>query len=113
MISWTFFRAATLPDAISMIGAMFGWAATAPAAYAPAWYLSREVLLALAAGIIGSTPVVPWVADRWRRIGLDAGEHRLLWVPSLVGVAALFALLAASLSMSAAQTYNPFIYFRF
>jgi len=112
MISWVFFRAASLPDAVSMLGAMFGGAATAPAAYAPAWYLNREVLLALAAGIIGSTPVVPWIADRWLRIG-SAGDERLAWLPSLVGAAALFTLLAASLSMSAASTYNPFIYFRF
>ena len=112
MISWTFFRAATLPDAVSMIGAMFGRAATARCAARP---LSTEPRSApwLRRGHHRLDARRPWVADRWRRDRLDADEHRLLWVPSLVGVAALFALLAASLSMSAAQTYNPFIYFRF
>jgi hypothetical protein len=35
------------------------------------------------------------------------------WLPSLVSTAALMAILAASVMLSAARTYNPFIYFRF
>jgi alginate O-acetyltransferase complex protein AlgI len=113
MISWVFFRAATLGGAIAMLGAMLGLGGAVPAAYAPAWYLTREVALALVLGVIGSTPIVPYLAAGWARRGADAGEPRLGWTPSLVAVVALFALLTVSLTLSAAQTYNPFIYFRF
>ena len=75
--------------------------------------LNREVLLALAAGIVGSTPIVPWLAERWSRTEPATGELRMAWAPSLAGIAALIGLLTAALTMSAAQTYNPFIYFRF
>jgi hypothetical protein len=34
-------------------------------------------------------------------------------MPSVIGAVALVAVLVASLTLSAAQTYNPFIYFRF
>ena len=113
MTSWVFFRAPTLAGAIAMLGAMIGLGGAVPAAYAPAWYLTREVALALVLGVIGSTPVVPYLAEGWARRSADAGEPRLGWTPSLVAVVALFALLTVSLTLSAAQTYNPFIYFRF
>ncbi len=113
MVGWVFFRADTLAGAISMIGAMVGLGGTAPAVYAPGWYLNREVLLALVAGIIGSTPVLPRTAAWWARTGTEDGWPRLAWAPSLVGIVALVGLLTASLTLSAAQTYNPFIYFRF
>jgi alginate O-acetyltransferase complex protein AlgI len=113
MIGWVFFRADTLPGAFSMIGAMFGQGGASPAVYTPAWYLTREVLLAIAAGVVGSTPIVPRLAEWWARRGETAGAPRLAMMPSVVGVVALVAVLVASLTLSAAQTYNPFIYFRF
>jgi alginate O-acetyltransferase complex protein AlgI len=114
MIGWVFFRADTLPASLSMIAAMFGLGGgTAPAVYAPGWFLNREVLLALAAGMVGSTPVVPWLAGWWSRGAAAPDQPRLAWVPSLVVVVAVIALFTASLTLSAAQTYNPFIYFRF
>jgi alginate O-acetyltransferase complex protein AlgI len=113
MISWVFFRAETLSGAMAMLGAMFGGGGTVPAVYAPAWYLNPEVLLALIAGTVGSTPVVPRVARWLCDPDTQTGEPRMGLVPSLLGVVALIGLLTASIAMSAAQTYNPFIYFRF
>jgi alginate O-acetyltransferase complex protein AlgI len=114
MIGWVFFRADTLPASLSMIAAMFGLGGgTAPAVYAPGWYLNREVLLALAAGTLGSTPLVPRLAGWWSQGAAAADQPRLAWVPSVVVVVAVIALFTASLTLSAAQTYNPFIYFRF
>jgi hypothetical protein len=37
----------------------------------------------------------------------------MAWMPSLVGTVAIVVLLTASLTLVAAKTYNPFIYFRF
>jgi len=113
MVSWVFFRAETLGGALAMLGAMFGMGGTAPTPYEATWYLNREVLLALAAAVVGSTPIVPRLAAWWAAPAADGGDPRYAWAPSLVGVVALILLFTASLTLSAAQTYNPFIYFRF
>ncbi len=113
MVGWVFFRAETLSGALSMLGAMAGLGGTAPTPYGPAWYLNREVLLALAVGIVGSTPVLPRAAAWWAQTEAGRDGSRFAWAPSLAGVVALILLFTASLTLSAAQTYNPFIYFRF
>jgi alginate O-acetyltransferase complex protein AlgI len=110
MVGWVFFRADTLPDAVAFLRAMFGLtAAIQRTPFTLAWYLTPELLLALAAGVVGSAPITPalgrWRAalgDRWRAVGLDA-----------ISTAALMLILVASIMQMAARTYNPFIYFRF
>src|SRR4029079_19283353 len=91
MVSWVFFRADTLPHAVSMLGSMFGFGGTVPAAYAPAWYLNHEVVIALVAGIIGATPIVPHVTE-WSRAFTGSSQRRLAWAPSVAGVVALVVL---------------------
>jgi alginate O-acetyltransferase complex protein AlgI len=113
MVGWVCFRADTLGWAWAVLGAMVGLGGAVPAAYSPLWYVNPEVVLAMAAGAIGSTPVVPMLARWWSRGGDGDVERRLGWAPSLVGTAAVIVLLAASLTLVAAKTYNPFIYFRF
>jgi alginate O-acetyltransferase complex protein AlgI len=110
MAGWVFFRAETLGDALVMLAAMAGAGGPIPAPYTPGWFLNGEVLLAMAAGAIGATPVVPLIARWWT--GADA-DRALPLGPSIAGAAAIVALLIASVAMTAAQTYNPFIYFRF
>lgn len=101
MVTWVFFRADSLPHAMVMLGAMAGLSPAIPTTFAPSWYLTPELLLALAAGAVGSAPVVPALA-RLRVQPMYAAAH-----------AALLVLLAASIMLIAARTYNPFIYFRF
>ena len=113
MVSWVFFRADTLDGAFAMLGAMAGMGGTAPTPYEASWYLNREVLLALAASMVGSTPVVPRLAAWWSNTDAGRGGSRFAWAPSFAAVVALIVLFTASLTLSAAQTYNPFIYFRF
>ncbi|HTK30113.1 MAG TPA: MBOAT family O-acyltransferase, partial [Vicinamibacterales bacterium] len=103
MVGWVFFRADTLTGAVAFLEAMAGRAALAPAPFTVQWYLTPELCLALAAGIVGSTPWVPALArgrEEWPAVGLAS-------------TAALAALLVASVMQMAARTYNPFIYFRF
>ena len=109
MVGWVFFRAADLSGALSMLQAMVGFGAGTPTPYALGWFLNNEVLVAMAAGAIGSTPLVGTIAARLA----DRHDAILPWLPSAVAVMALTALLAASLMLIAARTYNPFIYFRF
>jgi alginate O-acetyltransferase complex protein AlgI len=115
MAGWVFFRADTLGGATAMLAAMAGAGATVPATYAPVWYWSREVLLAFIAGVIGATPVMPSLArqlSRWTD-GSAADTPTLGWRGSAAAVVALLLVFSASLMLSAARSYNPFIYFRF
>jgi alginate O-acetyltransferase complex protein AlgI len=108
MIGWVFFRAETLPGAIAFLKAMAGLSPAIPAPLTVGWYLSNDVLLALAAGIVGSTPWVPALAAR------AAGKRRDQAIGiQVIGAAAVTAVLIASIVHIAARTYNPFIYFRF
>ena len=105
MIGWVFFRAETLPEAMTFLKAMAGLTGAAPTTYTVSWYLTPELWLALAAGAIGSSPWAPTLAARL--------EKTNAWGLPLLNTAALMALLVLSVMSMAARTYNPFIYFRF
>jgi alginate O-acetyltransferase complex protein AlgI len=110
MIGWVFFRADTLPIAMSFLRTMFGLqTATELTPFTLAWYLTPEVWLALLVGVVGSAPIIPALSawrttslTRWRAIGFDAAA-----------TASLMVILGAAILQMAARTYNPFIYFRF
>jgi alginate O-acetyltransferase complex protein AlgI len=109
MIGWVFFRADTLGGAIAFLKALAGLGAAAPTPYSVAWYLKPDLLMAIAAGVIGSAPWVKALADR---IGRSASPG-LAWSASLASAVTLIAFLVASIMQVASGTYNPFIYFRF
>jgi alginate O-acetyltransferase complex protein AlgI len=114
MAGWVFFRADTVAGATAMLAAMAGAGGSVPAAYAPAWYWNSEVLLAFIAGVIGATPVMPALARRLsRRADEVTGTGTLGWQGSMAAIVVLLAIFSASLMLSAARSYNPFIYFRF
>jgi alginate O-acetyltransferase complex protein AlgI len=114
MVGWVFFRADTLGGATAMLAAMGGGSATVPSTYAPVWYWSGEVVLAFIAGVIGATPVMPSAARRLSRwADGSAARPTLDWRGSAAAVVALLVIFSASLMLSAARSYNPFIYFRF
>jgi alginate O-acetyltransferase complex protein AlgI len=113
MAGWVFFRADTLTGATAMLAAMAGGGGSVPATYAPAWYWNTEVLLAFLAGVVGATPILPALARRLARSDEEAGIGTLGWQGSLAAVVALLTIFSASLMLSAARSYNPFIYFRF
>ena len=56
MVGWVFFRADTLGGAIAFLKAMAGLSPAAPTPFGVQWYLTPELWLALAAGVVGSTP---------------------------------------------------------
>jgi alginate O-acetyltransferase complex protein AlgI len=109
LVSWVFFRAATLPEAWGFLKTMAGFSTASGLEHPLALYLDAERLLALAIGIVGSTPILGAV-KRWVErspsgpVGIGA---------SVVEVAGLGSILVAAVMLLAAGTYNPFIYFRF
>ena len=112
MVGWVFFRADSLSGAVSMLRAMVGLGAGLPAVYAPAWYVTPDVVLALLVGAIGSTPLVPRIANWWRGEAPETATA-MSWGFSLAATVGIVVLLTASMTLVAAKTYNPFIYFRF
>jgi alginate O-acetyltransferase complex protein AlgI len=113
MVGWVFFRADTLAGAVAMLAAMAGAGGAAPAVYAPAWFWTTDVLLAVVAGAVGSAPVIQALARRLASPAESGGALTLRWQGSTAALLALTTLLAASVMLSAARSYNPFIYFRF
>jgi alginate O-acetyltransferase complex protein AlgI len=108
MVGWVLFRAPTIDHAWRMVQAMAGLGGS----NLPHWvwtYLDGERMLALAAGVIGSTPALAYLGRR-----LAATETR--GVGQMFDLARagsfLLVLLASSMRL-AAGTHNPFIYFRF
>ena len=90
-----------------------GLGAGEPTPFAASWYLSSELLLALAAGAIGSAPVIPMLA---RRLGGPVPEGVAPSLPpvwAVSTVAAIALLLAVSITQVALGAFTPFMYFRF
>jgi alginate O-acetyltransferase complex protein AlgI len=116
MIGWVFFRADNLDHAISLLRSMFGLSHFVSPVLSLESLCNTEVALALALGIAGSLPVIPKISEWGAKEVADSGAF-WPWLrrAAVVGAtqAALAVVLILSVMMMAANTYNPFIYFRF
>ena len=116
MVGWVFFRADTFSKAGEMLMRMAFLGDNSQAFFTTKQCVNPTLVLALIAGILGSLPLAP-VLDRL--INHTVGTAGGLWsrfVDLTAGVgefAILAAIFLASTALSAAGTYNPFIYFRF
>ena len=114
LVGWVFFRAGSLPQAGTFLAALVGGAHVPEMPLLDTPLLDAGVLLAGAAGVIGSVPWLPALGravDRWRE-----RSTRPPWLESgveLGRVLALLAILVLSAARLSSATYNPFIYFRF
>ena len=116
IIGWTLFRAETFGQAANFFQAMVGFGEGTGRVYHATTYLGPDVLAAMAVGGIFSQPAIPALAG-WlkKRIeSLDGGRRPLFEaLTEALRLTALAAVLVASSIWIAAQTHNPFIYFRF
>lgn len=111
-ISWVFFRADTLTDAIAYLNTMFNINALHTTDMQYAQVTSNEFIYALFAGLLFSIPVYTQAKNLLTKI---SDKNTILfatayYIPKFV---ILMALLSLSVLKIAASTYNPFIYFRF
>jgi alginate O-acetyltransferase complex protein AlgI len=118
LVGWVFFRAGSFAAAVGMLRAMAGFGDASAVEYVSAVYLQRDVVLALIAGAVFAGPVLPWLRQIHRRAVLAAAGRRWLAegveaAAAVTAVAAQALLLGGSAMLLAANTYNPFIYFRF
>lgn len=108
LVGFTIFRADTMAQAVQYLGAMFTGGAGSAAQLAQAvTYVTPWFLTVLVIAWITSFPVTPTLRNRLCRSGAGATAYTVISYSLSV---ALFALCILSL---AADTYNPFIYFRF
>jgi alginate O-acetyltransferase complex protein AlgI len=109
MFGWVFFRCLDLADAAGYVGAMFGGGS---ARYGAADFVDREALVTLPLALLACVPFLPWLTAR---VGAWA-ERRPRLAPQFVGLLGIVGLGAVFVLGSAkmlAETYSPFIYFRF
>jgi alginate O-acetyltransferase complex protein AlgI len=111
MLGWVLFRSPDFSHAFGFYGALLGQSHPTATDRGISLYLDNEVIVALAIGCIGSTPVVRSMSAATLRKWAAAGPFGIaVNTYQLIVLATLFALSAAA---AAAGSYNPFIYFRF
>jgi alginate O-acetyltransferase complex protein AlgI len=118
MVGWVFFRADTLPYALSYLGALAGRAPVSGAAVFPLkMFFNYELILIILLGLVFSTPLRPALrnlAERWNASLLGATRKSVFATSLAVAhICVLVGIFVYSLMLMAAGTYNPFIYFRF
>ncbi len=116
LVGWVFFRAETLQQSLAMLAAMSGFANSFGLEYTVALYLDTTVILALIIGIIGSTPIVTYWNQWWTKVTTSRTQQTAIMLNGLsdvAGIAAMMLVFLLSSMQLAAQTHNPFIYFRF
>ena len=116
MGGWVFFRSGTLKHALVYLAALLGKAQAPAGSENPLAYLNGELLIALTIGVIGSAPVAGLLGAARARLRERPApfDGRVVRVSFAFAEAAGFAgVLIYSLMLAAADTYNPFIYFRF
>ena len=115
MVGWVFFRADGIGHGLRFLSSMIGLAPQ-DATSDIALYFTPDLVLAICIGVTGCLPVVPEIN---RRINgaLEALSGRAAVVVEGIFAAARFSIVGAifitAAALSAAGTYNPFIYFRF
>jgi len=110
MGGWVLFRCETLAHAIGYYAALAGLGTASPALHPLGQYLDALVASTLVVAVLFATPLAPRVG-LWRDKAATRGAIGA--IVQGADVAWLALVLAASVALLAAGTYNPFIYFRF
>lgn len=116
VVGWVFFRAMDMSLGLIYLRAMSGGSHVSHPAIGLGYYLTPELILVGTVGVIGCLPVVPLVTRWHERLVENLDGSTAVMVDGagrLIRVAAVIAVFVSSAAMSAAGTYNPFIYFRF
>jgi alginate O-acetyltransferase complex protein AlgI len=115
MMGWVIFRADTLTAAGNYFHALFA-SNSSPEARSVLQYLTREVLIAIALGILFATPFLRTLGEVFeassRRLPAKYGAAFQIF-SGIMEIFSIVALLVISAAALAGGTYNPFIYFRF
>ena len=108
VLSWVLFRADSLSQCVSYIGAMFG-AGVPSASDGQTLYLLKEYWPELIVSVAAALPVKNALHNRLEKSRAALSGRLLVWGPRLLGL----VMLAASYLKLVIGSFNPFIYFRF
>ena len=113
LVGWVFFRAETVSYAIGYLKVMSGFSINH--SFPAILSLNAKTILALALGLIGSTPFIGNALNSHNR---NMSDNDRSWVKlnvlaqSMIKTFYLLLFLICVIFLSG-DTYNPFIYFRF
>jgi alginate O-acetyltransferase complex protein AlgI len=116
MVGWVFFRSSSFTEASEFLARMSFLGEHNGEFFTLAQCVNPTLVIALAIGVLGSMPLAPWIGAALDRAAAAARGGRLWLVDLAAGVGeftVMVAIFLASTALSAAGTYNPFIYFRF
>ena len=115
MISWVFFRAETLSQAIYFISIMFGNKSMRPEVRYISHYVNIEVVIIIIIGVIASTPIAKNIFRKYIVYNIE-NNNFIFSKRNFLNSIRLFGLILIfiySILNMASGAYNPFIYFRF
>jgi alginate O-acetyltransferase complex protein AlgI len=115
MMGWVIFRTDTLTAAGNYYTALFGLGRAAAAQPLPR-YLTNEVIWTVLVGVAFSGPLWNWIKTACANLGKvlpAACQPVALVFGGILEILLVVGLLLLSSAWLAANTYNPFIYFRF
>ncbi|QIP11562.1 MBOAT family protein [Spirosoma aureum] len=111
LVGWVFFRIDNLSDAINYLQKMIGVGPVVTVeAFAPSYFMNIETVVILLLGILLATPIYNRFHQWWMR---RAPYFPARLVSDSLYTVGLLALFVTTIMYLAADTYNPFIYFRF
>ncbi|WFB37457.1 MBOAT family protein [Kiritimatiellota bacterium B12222] len=110
LCSWVFFRAESLPEALNFFKVMAGVGSEAPYLTTLPMLLNREVSVVVLLAVLGATPLPLRLWQKWLNPSKHHRPAHLLWG---IQTLAMTMLMFACWLKLAANTHNPFIYFRF
>ncbi len=116
MAGWILFRSESIEQTRYYLAALLGFGSGSGRIYSFASFATIDVKIAIAAGALLATPLVPailgWLERHW--ISSSGPIDAILAAAgSLVKTAWVFGILLACCALQAAGSHNPFIYFRF
>ena len=115
VVGWVLFRAETFTQAMHFLGAMVGISQGGGVYPGVDQFLTYDVMLMSAVGVVLSAPLIP-ALGQWLRKREDSAGGFSWWVAApleSLSLVVLAGLLLLSLVFLAPGTYNPFLYFRF
>jgi alginate O-acetyltransferase complex protein AlgI len=111
VVGWVFFRAGSLGKAVAYLASMAGRQPTDALAGGARYHLDAWTVCVMVLGVLTSFPLSERV--RRRLVALSQGGPAEAAVANFGSYAGLCALFLLSVTLLAAATYNPFLYFRF
>ncbi|MCP4348029.1 MAG: MBOAT family protein [Desulfobacterales bacterium] len=112
-IAWVFFRADNLNYAMHYLKAMAGLGQGDNLAYNASMYTDMRIAVVFFCGVLFSTPVYPFLKQKISAFSAKNNNYYLYVTAYSFHVLILCLLFCASVMRISADTYNPFIYFRF